>query len=58
MISTQVAKHLRKVYPPKGSKKVETVAAHDCSFRVGKGECFGLVGANLCGNQPVCRVLA
>ena len=46
---TLVAKHLRKVYPPKGSKKVETVAVHDCSFRVGKGECFGLLGANGAG---------
>ena len=48
---TLVARRLRKVYPPKGAKVDETVAVHDCSFRVARGECFGLLGANGAGKS-------
>ena len=44
---------LRKVYPAKLQGAPDTVAVHDVTFRVGKGEAFGLLGANGAGKSSV-----
>jgi len=41
------------VYPAKIQGAGDTVAVHDVTFRVGKGEVFGLLGANGAGKSSV-----
>eukprot|EP00633_Aureoumbra_lagunensis_P008670 CAMPEP_0197307030 /NCGR_PEP_ID=MMETSP0891-20130614/4467_1 /TAXON_ID=44058 ORGANISM="Aureoumbra lagunensis, Strain CCMP1510" /NCGR_SAMPLE_ID=MMETSP0891 /ASSEMBLY_ACC=CAM_ASM_000534 /LENGTH=1306 /DNA_ID=CAMNT_0042790003 /DNA_START=140 /DNA_END=4057 /DNA_ORIENTATION=- len=46
-----IIKRLRKVYPAKLNGASDTVAVHDCTFRVARGEVFGLLGANGAGKS-------
>jgi len=54
---TLVVRRLRKVYPAKGATALDTVAVHDASFRVAKGEAFGLLGANGAGKSTVLNAI-
>jgi len=51
--SMLVVARLRKVYPAKLQGAPDTVAVHDVTFRVAKGEVFGLLGANGAGKSSV-----
>lgn len=43
-VYTLIVKNLRKVYPSKSNSGEDTVAVHNCTFRVARGEVFGLLG--------------
>eukprot|EP01038_Epipyxis_sp_PR26KG_P007819 gene7819-10621_t len=48
---------LRKVFPPKVAGKSAVVACEEVTFKVGKGEIFGLLGANGAGKTTTLSML-
>eukprot|EP00599_Poterioochromonas_sp_BG-1_P000149 CAMPEP_0173148044 /NCGR_PEP_ID=MMETSP1105-20130129/9482_1 /TAXON_ID=2985 /ORGANISM="Ochromonas sp., Strain BG-1" /LENGTH=69 /DNA_ID=CAMNT_0014062617 /DNA_START=60 /DNA_END=266 /DNA_ORIENTATION=- len=48
-LDSLVMQRLRKVFPAKDKDQAPVVAVEDLSFAVGKGEIFGLLGANGAG---------
>ncbi|KAH8049163.1 ATPase [Aureococcus anophagefferens] len=54
---TLVVKRLRMVFPRTRTNARETVAVHDASFRVRRGECFGLLGANGAGKSTTMNMV-
>lgn len=52
-----VIKELRKVFPPKVKGRPAVVATENISFKVSKGEVFGLLGANGAGKTTTLTML-
>jgi ABC-type multidrug transport system ATPase subunit len=52
-----VISRLRKVFPPKVTGRTSVIACEDLTFSVGRGEIFGLLGANGAGKTTALSML-